>query len=236
MKKKVLTILIAMTLSLCILPGTALAYWCPNELDEDNLPTGANVGDNVTFSAGDERNHEITSCNICGGPLYISEPHSFGEYTYDNNATCTKNGTKTATCKCGRSSTIDDPAHPATGVHDWDYDSQVKTAATYEKAGTITVTCKNCPKTYTYEDKDAPILKKTAEANTKTAAGTKLADSDTKAAAGTKLIASNAKSTTGSKTPKTGDASNLALWIALLTVSCGAVTATLASKKRMNNR
>ncbi len=40
--------------------------------------------------------------------------HSFGEYVSDNNATCTKDGTKTARCRCGAKNTITD-AGTATG-------------------------------------------------------------------------------------------------------------------------
>ena len=41
--------------------------------------------------------------------------HSFTNYTYNNDATCVKNGTKTASCDngCGTTDTKDDPEHPA---------------------------------------------------------------------------------------------------------------------------
>ena len=43
--------------------------------------------------------------------------HSFTKYTYDNNASCTKAGTKTALCDhgCKTKKTVSDPAHPALG-------------------------------------------------------------------------------------------------------------------------
>lgn len=68
-------------------------------------------------------------CSVCGGEYGNVDPnaHSFTNYVYDGNATCTENGTKTATCVlCNNATdTIADPSHPATG-HNYDADPNSK--------------------------------------------------------------------------------------------------------------
>lgn len=51
-----------------------------------------------------------SSCTVTVLPDPCIEGHDFGEYISDNNATCTKDGTKTAVClRCGDTDTITDP-------------------------------------------------------------------------------------------------------------------------------
>ena len=71
--------------------------------------------------------------------------HIFKEYISNNDATCTTDGTKTATCEldgCGVTDTIID-ADTALG-HDWD-EGKVTTPATCKTEGVKTYTCKNNP-------------------------------------------------------------------------------------------
>lgn len=50
------------------------------------------------------------TCTVCGTELTEVQPHTFGEYVSDNNASCGVNGTKTAECiyGCGTKDTVID--------------------------------------------------------------------------------------------------------------------------------
>ena len=88
-----------------------------------------------------------TYCNICGrmvkqGTTIKATGHSFTKYTSNNNATCTKDGTKTAICDhgCGAKKTITDKG-TAKGHS---YVIKVTAKATASKEGTLTTCCKVC--------------------------------------------------------------------------------------------
>ena len=86
----------------------------------------------------------------CGYSIGAALGHTFGTYTYDNNATCTKDGTNTAKCKtCGATDTV-----TATGTAKHIYDSVVVTPATCTTGGYTTHTCVRCGDSYkdTYTD------------------------------------------------------------------------------------
>ena len=73
--------------------------------------------------------------------------HSFSEYTYNDDATCTEAGTKTAWCDaCDEEITIPDPDHPATGHNFGDY--VLDPGSTCEH-GTMTAVCGNCKAKHT---------------------------------------------------------------------------------------
>ena len=61
-------------------------------------------------------------CTDCGNETTKTTPalgHNYGTYTYNGDANCTKNGTKSAECgRCGNVNTIVDPLHTAPG-HDY---------------------------------------------------------------------------------------------------------------------
>ena len=97
-------------------------------------------------------NHTYTDCedaicNICGDER-VPVGHNFTGYTSNNDATCTENGTKTATCDngCGVTNTVVDE-NTALG-HAYD-NGVVTTAPTCEGAGVKTFTCQSCGDTYT---------------------------------------------------------------------------------------
>ena len=70
--------------------------------------------------------------------------HSFGAYVYDNNASCTADGTQTRKCtRCDVTETITAP-DTATG-HSYD---KVVTAPTYTEQGYTTYTCTVCGDSY----------------------------------------------------------------------------------------
>lgn len=105
MKKKIFSSLIALAMVVCLTPITAFAGYCDVCDDEDEL---------------DYQNEGDTHGVYCGrtGQFIRSESHSFDSYTYNNDATCVKNGTKTGRCGlCGATDTVTDSDHLATGLH-----------------------------------------------------------------------------------------------------------------------
>lgn len=76
-------------------------------------------------------NCEDTVCNLCEGEREALE-HVYVDYTYNNDATCTKNGTETAKCENCDITTTREKTNSKT-AHDW-------------KAATCTApkTCKDC--------------------------------------------------------------------------------------------
>lgn len=87
-------------------------------------------------------NGDGTHTRVCGNDASHVETndHNFGEYVYNDDATCTEDGTKTAVCAdCGATDTIADPAHPATG-HAWGEWTVTKTP-TCTETGTRIRTC-----------------------------------------------------------------------------------------------
>ena len=96
---------------------------------------------------------EEIRCSICDAILQPSEPiaalgHSFTNYIPDNNATCTTDGTKTATCdRCHVTDTRNDVGS-ALGHNFKDYIADGN--ATCVQDGTATTTCDRCGATETY--------------------------------------------------------------------------------------
>ena len=89
----------------------------------------------------------------------VSEPrtvrsgsHNFTDYVYNNDATCTTDGTMTAKCdSCNKTDTIPDPEHPRTGHSFTNYVSDGN--ATCTEDGTMTAVCDNgCGETDTVAD------------------------------------------------------------------------------------
>lgn len=75
--------------------------------------------------------------------------HKFTNYISDNDATCTKDGTKTAECDygCGSTNTLPDDGSMLEHNYEWTYNND----AACEKNGTETGTCKDCGAVYTRE-------------------------------------------------------------------------------------
>lgn len=95
-------------------------------------------------------------CNRCGDKktetVENSKRHTYGEYVSNNDATCIKDGTKTAHClNCGEVNTITDLG-TATGMHNYGvYKSN--NDATCVKDGTKTAYCSRCGEPDTVTDK-----------------------------------------------------------------------------------
>ncbi len=105
-----------------------------------------------TPSTCKEQGYTTYICTECGAS-YVSDysdvdinAHSFKDYKYNNDATCTTDGTQTAICEygCGTTDTVTAP-NTATGHN---YDSIV-TAPTCKRQGFTTYICKVCGDSYT---------------------------------------------------------------------------------------
>ena len=74
------------------------------------------------------------TCTVCGTTLVIPTGHSFTDYTYNNDKTCTTHGTKTATCDngCGETNTINDENNLATGHVDGEWTTVADPTCTAE--------------------------------------------------------------------------------------------------------
>lgn len=99
-------------------------------------------------------------CSVCGatieeGTVIEKLGHQYGEYVYNNDATCTEDGTETAKCvRCDAEDTRT-AVGTATG-HDWG-EWVVTIEPTYESEGQETRTCNNDP-SHT-ETRTVPALK-----------------------------------------------------------------------------
>ncbi|MBP3506211.1 MAG: hypothetical protein J6K43_07405 [Lachnospiraceae bacterium] len=75
--------------------------------------------DGLTLTSGES--YKVYIADYEGGDWAIKEVtvpshvHVFQNYTYNNDATCEKNGTMTGACACGEKDTIEDPSHKALG-------------------------------------------------------------------------------------------------------------------------
>lgn len=92
----------------------------------------------------------MTYCCSCGDSYTETigrTAHSFGSYTYNNDATYESDGTETAVCSvCGERSTR--TAGGTKLVHVHSYTSSVTKAATCSESGVVTYTC-SCGDSYT---------------------------------------------------------------------------------------
>ena len=119
-----------------------------NEIASGTLKYGQNVPAPATpVWEPDETNHYIflnwspavgkLTGNTTYRPTYQSENHVYFRYVSDKNATCTEDGTKTATCSCGKTHTVADPGS-ALGHS---YTSSVTKEPSCTEEGEMTFTC-----------------------------------------------------------------------------------------------
>lgn len=94
---------------------------------------------------------EPRTCAKCGKTAGAALGHDFGEYVYDNNATCTEDGTKTAACsRCDATDTVADADHPAMNHSFTNY--VYNEDADCVTDGTMTAKCDRCDVTDTKAD------------------------------------------------------------------------------------
>lgn len=87
--------------------------------------------------------------------------HKFTNYVSNNDATCTKDGTKTALCDygCGNTNTLPDDGSMSEHDYEWIYNND----AACEKNGTETGICKNCKYKTTREKAGTALEHKPSE-------------------------------------------------------------------------
>lgn len=199
--------------------------------------------------------YKSCNCGAVGTETFSSGnpiPHSFTNYVNDNNATCTKDGTKTATCDaCGTATDTVTIEGSAKG-HTWD-EGKVTTAPTVDCEGVKTFTCLDCQETKTEtipklepenpnpttpEDPSKDDPKKPnptiPEDPKKPSDGDKKTTTEDTTVAKTTVKQTKVEKTEAAKpkTPKTGDESSLMLWAMLILISGGSVVGAGAIKHR----
>lgn len=152
--------------STCTVAGTAAVYKCENcdattggealEL-ADHTPVVIPAKAATCQHAGSTEGSE---CSVCGtilvNPVNIpAVAHKYGEYVYNNDATCGEDGTETATCiyaydGCQLSVSRKAVGSSASVEHVWG-EGVVTTPATCKTKGVMTFTCENCTNTKTEE-------------------------------------------------------------------------------------
>lgn len=117
--------------------------------DPNHKASGHNFGDYVLDGNGLT---ETAHCNNsgCEKTETIEHVHSWGEYVYNNDAECVKDGTMTAHCTkegCKATDTVKDPNHKATGhsFGEWKSNGDAK----FFKNGTESRACEHCGLTQT---------------------------------------------------------------------------------------
>ena len=167
MKKKVFEVIIIMVIMVFSVSGCKNNIG--NEMSEvvDNTQVGNETeSDKVEVETG-EHTHSYTSevtkdatCSETGTITYTCKcgdaykediaalGHQYGEYIYNNDATTSSEGTKTATCSiCGNKDTV---IASGTIMHQHSYEETISKTATCEKDGVKTFTCQ-CGDSYTEE-------------------------------------------------------------------------------------
>ena len=194
--------------------------------------------------------HTSCRCGEAGTETFESGdplPHSFTNYVSDNNATCTEDGTKTATCDlCGEAkNTVRDTG--SVKSHTWD-EGVVTKEATADSEGEKTFTCQTCQATKTEvipKKEQAPA--DPSKDNTKTAADnpspTPTAEPEvikpeiTDTPSPTPTITNTSTPTpeaTSTQSPKTGDDNTWMLWTVLLMFSGIGLVSTGMIRRRRN--
>lgn len=120
---------------------------CEKEYAKETIPAGTNHKFKAsvvspTCSSEGYTHYTCINCNYSYASDYTNTVnHKYTKYTYNNNATCTKDGTQTATCDygCGTTDTIE-ATNTALG-HNLD-EGTITTPATCTSDGVLTKTCK----------------------------------------------------------------------------------------------
>lgn len=191
---------------------------------------------------------EYDTCKNCDYSTYkevAATGHTWDtDFTIDRPATCTEAGSKSIHCQnCNE---IKDTIEiPATG-HTWD-DGKITTEPTADQAGIKTYTCKNCSEIKTEEVPKLPATEPTTEQPTTEPATEPTTEPATEPTTepvtestteptttpkpeATPKTEPPATPTTTTIAPKTGDDTNVALWIFLTVLSAGSLL--LLEKRR----
>ena len=155
----------------------------------------------------------------------IIEPldHSFTDYVYNNDATCTTDGTETA--KCDRCDETDTRVKAGSALGHKTVKTEAKAATCTSEGYTGDKVCKDCGEVLE-KGEIIPKLAHSYKNGTCTACGA--SDPDYKPA----VSAGEKDSADKSASPRTGDDSSMMLWIPILAASGCAVTGIIAYRRR----
>lgn len=188
----------------------------------------------------EEGSREYYSCSSCGkffedeactkeiadiDTWRIIEPldHSFTDYVYNNDATCTTDGTETA--KCDRCDETDTRVKAGSALGHKTVKTEAKAATCTSEGYTGDKVCKDCGEVLE-KGEIIPKLAHSYKNGTCTACGA--SDPDYKPA----VSAGEKDSADKSASPRTGDDSSMMLWIPILAASGCAVTGIIAYRRR----
>ena len=131
--------------------GSCSACGAKNTVTDAGSAKGHSYSKSVTTPTCTEKGYTTNKCGACGDTYkdsYVNAiGHSYGEYKSNGDATCTKDGTKTATCSngCGTKDTKTDTG----SMVDHDY-KVIKTVESFITGpGFQRFECSFCKKTYT---------------------------------------------------------------------------------------
>ena len=155
----------------------------------------------------------------------VIEPldHSFTDYVYNNDATCTADGTETA--KCDRCDENDTRVKTGSALGHKTVKTEAKEATCTSEGYTGDKVCKDCGEVLE-KGEIIPKLAHSYKNGTCTACGA--SDPDYKPA----VSAGEKDSADKSASPRTGDDSSMMLWIPILAASGCAVTGIIAYRRR----
>ncbi len=132
------------------------------KFDGDNHWHACSCGDKTDVAAHSETDDgdctTAVECTVCSYVTKAAETsHSFTSYTFNNDASCTTDGTETATCDhdgCTVTDTRTDSG--SANGHAWEDNYTVDKAATCTEDGSRSIHCKNCDVV-----KDSEVIPKT---------------------------------------------------------------------------
>ena len=141
--------------------GSCSACGAKNTLTDTGSAKGHSYKATVTAPTCTEKGYTTNKCSVCGDSYkdsYVNATgHKFGSYTSNGDATCTKDGTKTATCSngCGTKDTKTDVgtalghSYTATGTTPAKASNSIlATRETVIIQGYTTYTCGKCGDNY----------------------------------------------------------------------------------------
>lgn len=195
---------------------------------EGKAPTCTEEGSKAYYSCSCGKFFEDEACtkeiaDIDTWRVIAPLDHSFTDYVYNNDATCTTDGTETA--KCDRCDETDTRVKTGSALGHKTVKTEAKEATCTSEGYTGDKVCKDCGEVLE-KGEIIPKLAHSYKNGTCTACGA--SDPDYKPA----VSAGEKDSADKSASPRTGDDSSMMLWIPILAASGCAVTGIIAYRRR----
>ena len=208
----------------------------------------------VTLPTCTDKGYTTYTCKNCNHSYKSDEVaakgHTFGEWVFNNDAACEKNGTETGTCKHCKTTITREKADTALGHEFKNYVSDNN--ATCTENGTETAKCERCDKTDTRVQENSALGHdlgewKVIKDATTTETGIKerhCAHCDYKETESIPVISKpvqpndnssdkdNSNADTNKESPKTGDQTNAGFFTALLSMSALGIAGLTVLKKK----